>query len=130
MAGQGERGGGADPRSRYGVAGEQAAERWYRARGFDVVARNWRSPLGELDLVVGKAGLLAFVEVKTRTGTSFGGPFEAVGWRKQRKLRTLGEAFVASHRAARAASRFRFDVASVRLDGRAEPDVHVFEDAF
>ena len=120
----------AEPRSRFGVAGERAAARWYAGRGFTVVARNWRCAMGELDLVVRRGGTLVFVEVKTRTGTAFGGPYEAVGWRKQRKLRALGEAFVTSHPDAARASSFRFDVASILLDGQREPDVHVFEDAF
>jgi putative endonuclease len=122
--------GGADRRSARGAEGERAAERWYRARGFRVVARNWRSSLGELDLVLGRGDLIVFAEVKTRTGDAFGGPFEAVAWRKQRKLRQLGEAFAMSHRSVSPGARFRFDVASVMLDPTAGPLVHVFEDAF
>ena len=42
------------------------------------------------------AGTLVFCEVKTRRGSAFGGPFEAVGWKKQRKLRQLAQAFLAA----------------------------------
>jgi putative endonuclease len=96
--------------------------------GFDEVARNWRCRLGELDLVVAREGLLVFCEVKTRSGAGFGGGYEAVTATKQRKLRHLAEAFLAS--SSLRASSIRFDVASVRLVGMSDPDVHLFVDAF
>jgi putative endonuclease len=109
------------------IAGERAAWGLYRSRGFRLVARNWRSPLGELDLVVAKDGLLVFCEVKARRSGP-GAPFEAVTGAKQRKIRSLAEAFLGSHRLP--AWRYRFDVASVSVRGRGPPDVHLFEDAF
>ncbi|MGH2685894.1 MAG: YraN family protein [Actinomycetota bacterium] len=107
--------------------GEQAAWEAYRRRGYGLVARNWRCPLGELDLVLEKDGRIVFCEVKTRTSSRLGGPYEAVTPAKQRKLRSLAEAF--SGRRAQPPGGYRFDVASVALgpDGAA---VHVFEDAF
>ncbi|HEX2031254.1 MAG TPA: YraN family protein [Actinomycetota bacterium] len=107
--------------------GERAAWEVYRRRGFRLVARNWRSPLGELDLVVERDGLVAFCEVKARSSSRLGGGHEAVTASKQRKVRALAEAFIAARGGP---ERYRFDVASVRVrpDGRA--DVHLFEDAF
>ncbi|MEX2457933.1 MAG: YraN family protein [Actinomycetota bacterium] len=116
------------PRAELGSAGEGAALDWYLARGFRLVARNWRCPLGELDLIVRRGSLVAFVEVKTRAGSGFGGGYEAVGWRKQHKLRQLAEAFVARH--GRSGFEYRFDVASVMSGRSSRHDVHVFEDAF
>ena len=116
-----------EDRSARGRAGEDAALRVYERRGFRLVARNWRCPLGELDLVLERDGLLVFSEVKTRSGTAFGGGYEAVTWAKRRKLRQLAEAFLAS--APAVPPRVRFDVASVWFDG-ARHDVEVFEDAF
>ena len=110
-----------------GRAGEDAALRVYEGRGFRLVARNWRCPLGELDLVVERDGLLVFCEVKARSGAGFGGGYEAVTWSKRRKLRQLAEAFLASERPPQAA--IRFDVASVWLGPHAA-DVEIFEDAF
>ena len=113
-----------------GRAGEDAALRWYRDHGYTPVARNWRCPLGELDLVLERAGLLVFCEVKTRTSSAFGGGYEAVTQRKQRKLRQLGEVFLLT--SGRNPARVRFDVASV-LAGwstRGTVEVEVFEDAF
>jgi putative endonuclease len=107
-----------------GSAGEDAALRCYRDSGYSVVARNWRCPLGEIDLVVSRGGLLVFCEVKTRTGVTFGGGYEAVTWRKQRKLRQLADVFLLTEN--RDPARVRFDVATP--GGRAS--VEIFEDAF
>jgi putative endonuclease len=108
--------------------GERAAWDAYRRRGYRLLARNWRSSLGELDLVVARDGLVVFVEVKARSSNRLGGPFEAVIPTKQRRLRRLAEVFVAAERPP--GSRFRFDVASVIVRKRGPPSVHMFEDAF
>jgi putative endonuclease len=116
-----------DERSWRGRNGEDATVRTYEHRGYRVVARNWRCPLGELDLVVQRGGVLVFCEVKSRTGAAFGGGYEAVTWSKRRKLRQLAEVFLQSYRPLDA--RVRFDVASVWLGPRGA-DVEIFEDAF
>jgi putative endonuclease len=69
-----------DGRPSKGRAGEEAALRVYARRGFRLLAQNWRCPLGEIDLVVERDGLLVFCEVKARSGAAFGGGFEAVTW--------------------------------------------------
>ncbi len=108
--------------------GETAALERYRSRGFDLVAKNWRCPAGEIDLIVECAGLLVFCEVKTRRGSEFGGGYEAVTHSKQRKLRQLAEIFLREHR-SRSAS-VRFDVASVHVAPGSRVSVELFEDAF
>ena len=106
--------------------GERAAWGWYRERGYRFVARNWRSRVGELDLVVERGGTLVICEVKARA-SALAGPFDAVTPAKQRKVRAVAEAFLLATGARPQAC--RFDVASVVL-GRGGPRVHVFEDAF
>ena len=113
---------------RLGVRGEDAALRRYQDDGYELLTRNWRCPLGELDLVLVRGGLVVFCEVKTRAGDGFGGGYEAVTWRKREKVRRLGEAFLLAHRLVPAA--VRFDVASVLVRPGTKPVVQVFEDAF
>jgi putative endonuclease len=123
--------GGRDPRRAYrqrlGARGEDRAVDWYRAAGYDVVARNWRCAEGELDLVVGRPGELVFCEVKTRSSDRFGVPAEAVTIAKQRRLRMLAARFLADHvlDAGTAGRSIRFDV--VAVSGSA---VDVIEAAF
>ena len=86
-----------DRRSERGRTGEDAALRVYEGRGFALVARNWRCPLGELDLVVVRRDLLVFCEVKSKSGDRLGDPLEMVTTEKQRRLRRAAEAWLALH---------------------------------
>jgi putative endonuclease len=74
--------------------GEETAEAFLRERGYRVLARNWRSPLGELDLIVEKEDTVVFVEVKTRSSRRFGDPEEAVTDRKKRKLFQVAQCYL------------------------------------
>jgi putative endonuclease len=116
-----------DPRRGIGVMGEDAAAAWYRARGFDVVDRNWRVREGEIDLVLRRGRTIVFCEVKTRSSDRFAVPVEAVTLTKQRRLRALAARWFAEHPSMR--GEVRFDVASVTPAG-AVPAVTVVEGAF
>lgn len=101
---------------RLGARGERLAAAWYRAAGYEVVARNWRCQEGEIDLVVRRPGELVFCEVKARTSRMFGVPAEAVTVAKQRRLRALAARFLAESDARAGGGRgdaVRFDVAAV-----------------
>jgi putative endonuclease len=128
VAGMGNEAAPTSPGITLGQRGEAAALRHYLDAGYEALARNWRCPLGELDLVLVRGGLVVFCEVKTRGGDGFGGGYEAVTWRKRAKLRQLAEAFLMAHRLVPAA--VRFDVASVRARPGFAPRVEVYEDAF
>jgi putative endonuclease len=91
------------------------------------VARNWRCRDGELDLVARREGVLAFCEVKARSGTGFGLPAEAVTPAKQARIRRLAARWLAEQgpRLGRRPGVIRFDVAAVLGD-----ELEVFEEAF
>ncbi|HET9075550.1 MAG TPA: YraN family protein [Acidimicrobiales bacterium] len=118
---------GGDRRRALGTSGEDRAAAWYEEHGYEVVDRNWRGRAGEIDLVARRGGTLVFSEVKTRSGRSFGEPFEAVTAAKQSRLRKLAAEWLRSRRASLppAALDIRFDVVSV-IGGR----VDVLEEAF
>ena len=117
-----------DARRAVGAAGEAAVAAWYEAAGFTVLDRNWRVREGEIDLVVRRGGVVVFCEVKTRRSDAYGAPAEAVTARKQARLRTLALRWLDA-RGARA-EQLRFDVASVRPDGRGRWCVDVLDGAF
>jgi putative endonuclease len=71
------------------VGGEAVAADYLEGLGYQIVARDVRTPLGQIDLVARDGGTLVFVEVKARAGHGFGLPQEAVDARKIRKLRQL-----------------------------------------
>jgi putative endonuclease len=106
-----------------GAAGEQRAAAWYEAAGYEVLARNWRCPAGELDLVLARGGCVVFCEVKARASAAFGLPAEAVTATKQARLRRLAAAWLDA--TGRRPREIRFDVAAV-----LGADLEVIEDAF
>ena len=113
-----------------GAKGEDLAAAWYTGQGYQVLDRNWRCRDGELDLVVSRARCVVFCEVKTRSGTGFGLPAEAVTGEKQRRLRRLATRWLGEHKPAAGFADVRFDVACVTLRTGAEPALDVIEAAF
>ena len=92
-----------DARSTLGRAGEDAAASYLVERGWRIVGRNVRcGRVGEIDIVATRAGVLAFVEVKTRRTDRFGTPGEAVTRPKQNRIRALARAYLAQARPAAA----------------------------
>ncbi|MGO3152234.1 MAG: YraN family protein [Galactobacter sp.] len=81
-----------DPKE-LGRRGEAFAVGWLSARGYTVVARNWRCSLGEVDVVAHHEGDLVAVEVKTRSGVGYGAPAEAVTGEKLARLHRLALSF-------------------------------------
>ena len=102
-------------RRRLGWWGETLALWWLRAKGMRLVTRNWRCPLGELDLVMRDGDTIVFVEVKTRSSPTAGQPEEAVGREKQRRIFRLAQAFLAAQRLREVPC--RFDVVAVSFTG-------------
>ena len=101
-----------NPRQYLGAHGEAVAARWYVARGYVVVDRNWRIRAGEIDLVLSSGPQLVFCEVKTRSSAAFGTGLEAVTWAKQQRLRKLAQAWLAANPSTSYRA-IRFDVASI-----------------
>ena len=106
-----------------GVLGERIAERWLRRQGWRVVQRRFRSGHRDIDLVVERDGLVAFVEVKARRGLQFGDPVEAVNWSKQRELARSASVWIDRH--GRPTDSYRFDVVGVLVDGERVRVRHV-----
>ena len=82
-----------------GRRGEDEAVRYLERRGLVVLSRNWRCRDGELDVVAVDTDRLVVCEVKTRSGTRFGEPAEAVTPRKAARIRRVTQAWLAAHHA-------------------------------
>ena len=82
--------------------------------GYAIIARNWRCPRGELDIVAWREGVLVVCEVKARRSSNFGDPFEAITPAKIQRLRRATAAFVAARPSPLLrVGEIRFDAASV-----------------
>jgi putative endonuclease len=105
-----------DPRRALAARGEQRAATYLAERGYRIVGRNVRAGGVELDLVAERAGLVVFVEVKTRSSRSRGAPEEAVDARKRARLVRAAAAWLHERRpGGRAPRRVRFDVVACEV---------------
>lgn len=101
------------PRQRVGKWGESAAARYLEKQGYTILACNVRTPYGEIDLIARHgSGEMVFVEVKTRSGTGFGYPEEAVDSRKLAHLVSSAQAIMLDWQ-DQAVEHWRIDVVSV-----------------
>ena len=117
-------------RQHFGRAAEAAAARYLQARGWTLLGRNVRIGRGELDLIVRRGDVLAFVEVKARRSGSCGTPEDAVDGRKRRQVARLAELWLAARPwALRGVSDVRFDVVAVDAIGD-RPQVRHLPGAF
>lgn len=97
-----------------GVRGEDEAARFLKKQGYRILERNFRSRLGEIDIVARDGDTIVFVEVKTRSGDSFGSPKDALSKSKMRRI-TRGSMDYLRMRRKTADVQTRFDVVSVEL---------------
>ncbi len=117
--------------SNVGNFGEKAAANYLRKRGFEIVASNFRIPIGrnrkgvqvtgEIDIIALEGETICFIEVKTRTSDDFASPLAAVDLRKQRQILRTARAYRKTFGLLK--SKYRFDVVSVVLNGKKAPKI-------
>jgi putative endonuclease len=117
-----------DPRHQLGFDGEQAAIGYLNAAGYVVLAHRFRVGRNDLDLVIRRGALVAFVEVKTRTGAGYGPGREAIGWRKRQALGRVAEVWRLRYGAP--GDTYRFDVVEVVPTRGGGSRVNHIEDAW
>ena len=116
-----------DPRIRVGRRGENLAFELLKKKGYKVLERNFKTPLGEIDIIARDKKTLVFVEVKTRLSSDFGTAKWAVGPRKQRKLSMVALDYL--KRLSLLDQPARFDVVAIDLD-QGEAKIELFRNAF
>ncbi len=111
-----------------GVWGETFAARYMRDRGYAMFAVNYRTRVGEIDLIGRKDGIVSFVEVKTRTENAIFQPKEAVDFAKQEKIIAASRLFMQTYKFP---EQPRFDVCEVYLNDEMKPvKINYIENAF
>ncbi|WP_024796704.1 YraN family protein [Tomitella biformata] len=111
-----------------GVRGERLAAAYLEGQGWTVLDRNWRCRNGELDLVAMDGDEIVFVEVKTRRGTGFGMPGEAVTNQKAQRIRRLASLWLTARREVW--SYVRFDVIGIVVPITGDASLEHYEGAF
>ena len=119
-----------DPRVARGRAAEEIACRLLASRGYRILARNVRLAGSEIDIIAKQDSSIVFVEVRSRSSRSRGGPLETIGWEKQRRIARAAAAYLARVGWTGPA---RFDVVGVDwVEGHALPTIvrNAFEARF
>ena len=98
-----------------GRYGEDRAASYLQERGYEIIDRNWRSQVGEIDLVAKERDRLVFIEVKTRSGSGFGHPFEAITANKVARMRRLVSDWCVAKQVS--AAKVRLDAIAVLVTG-------------
>lgn len=104
-----------------GVLGEQVAASYLARQGYDILARNYRFGRREVDLIVSRGGVVAFVEVKTRAGQGYGHPLEAITALKRREVERVARAWKREN--GRPGLCYRFDAVGIVIRHTGKPRV-------
>ncbi len=110
-----------------GQKGEAAAARFLKKEGYEILAQNYRTTLGEIDIVARDGETLVFIEVKTRSGNSYGLPQDAVDLKKQVKITQVALLYLSKENLRPCSC--RFDVVAVRKE-LASYHVELIRNAF
>jgi putative endonuclease len=105
-------------RQTLGQRGEEVAAQYVIDHGYALRARNWRCPVGEIDLVTEKDGVLVFVEVRTRRGDRLGTPEESITPAKRAKLIAAAQTYLDEH--GQTDWDWRIDVVAIEIGARGE----------
>ena len=111
----------------FGRKSERLAAEYLKLKGYRIIETNYRSPVGEIDIIAREKGTLVFVEVKARRSSRFGSPKGAVTPAKQRKISMAALDYL--KRSGQSDARARFDVVAIDTEtGRF--DIEVVKNAF
>jgi putative endonuclease len=110
-----------------GRKGEDLALRFLKKKGYQIIEKNYACKMGEMDIIAKEKDTLAFIEVKTRTSTTFGPPQLAVNSSKQRQLSKVALNFLKEKKLEDV--RARFDVVAILL-GLKGAEIELIKDAF
>jgi len=106
-----------------GRQGEEKAVAYLKKRGYNILAQNYYTRFGELDIVCKKGDNLVFVEVKARRGTRYGSPEEAITTRKIEHLRKAAAVYLESVKPL--FREIRFDVIAILMENEKEQINHI-----
>lgn len=109
-----------------GIEGENLAVKFLKSSGYKIIARNYKTPIGEIDIIAKDGETIVFIEVKTRTDDAFGYPFEAVHTKKKQKLKKLALLYLKKQKKECPA---RFDVLSI-YKSYGKYEIEHIKDAF
>jgi putative endonuclease len=109
-----------------GEKGEELAAKFLKRNGYKIIRQNYKTPIGEIDIIARDRDTLAFIEVKTRESLEFGLPFEAINRAKKKKIANVAHLYLKKIKEIPAC---RFDVVSIHYENN-NPKFELIKDAF
>jgi putative endonuclease len=116
-----------NPRQIFGEQGESIAVRYLKKKGYKILEKNYRTKLGEIDIIAKDKDTLVFVEVKSRRSWQFGNPKAAVTPAKQRKISKVALYYLKTN--DRSNAKARFDVVTITAT-RDKSQIEIVKNAF
>jgi putative endonuclease len=110
-----------------GSEGETLALQFLKKQGYAIIARNYKTRIGEIDIIAREGETIVFVEVKTRSNDSFGAPYESVTTPKRQKMKNVASLYLKRQKKECPA---RFDIISITCLGNGQKAIHHIRDAF
>jgi putative endonuclease len=110
---------------RIGKWGEDTAIEYLTQKGYEILARNVRTPYGEIDIIAKQTDVLIFIEVKTRTSNKMGLPEEAITPRKREHMLAAADHYAAEHEI----DHWQIDVVAIEGKPGIKPTITYFENA-
>jgi len=117
----------ANNKIKLGTQGEDIAAKYLQGQGYKILQRNFRSRYGEIDIICAREQCIIFIEVKTRTNTSFGSPEESITKTKQQHIHKVALIYLETY--PYPFKEIRFDVIGILMDG-GEPRLNHLIAAF
>lgn len=111
-----------------GDRGETIACRALKKRGYKVLKKNYRTKLGEIDIIGLEGETIVFIEVKTRTSDKYGSAADAVDIHKQKRIRKIAASFLLKYKLRD--KMCRFDVVCIDIQQSGKPIVEIMQNVF
>jgi putative endonuclease len=108
--------------------GEEEACRFLKKKGLKILERNYAIRAGEIDVVARAGKTMVFIEVKTRSSSALAKPYEAVGFRKRKKLKSAARMYIQERNLRNL--EYRFDVISIIINSSLQPEIEWLQGAF
>ncbi len=116
------------PKDSLGQEGEKEAVRFLQNNGYRIETVNFRTPIGEVDIIAREGKTLCFIEVKTRRSQKYGHPIESITKGKQQQITKGAIAYLLEHNLVGIPA--RFDVISIQWGKNGEREIELFKNAF
>ena len=117
-------------RLKFGRDGESAALNFLKKKGYRILEKNFRTKVGEIDIIAEQDGVIVFVEVKARADHEFGHPFNALTPAKQKKIIQTAQSFLVRKRISDKTLRFDVVALTTNTEGPDSWKIELLQNAF